>query len=118
MLKAYERARMAAEVEAMFQWMVAEGAVAPNGVTVAVVLTACRNAGNLVLGRWVEKWVRSAGMEVDSLIGSALVGMYEKCGELVEARRVFDGISDKDIVAWNAMITGQMMQVCAKWYVK
>uniref|UniRef100_K3Y637 Pentatricopeptide repeat-containing protein n=1 Tax=Setaria italica TaxID=4555 RepID=K3Y637_SETIT len=107
MLKAYERARMAAEVEAMFQWMVAEGAVAPNGVTVAVVLTACRNAGNLVLGRWVEEWVRSAGMEVDSLIGSALVGMYEKCGELVEARRVFDGISDKDIVAWNAMITGQ-----------
>jgi hypothetical protein len=77
---------------------------------VAVVLTACRDAGNMVLGRWVEEWVRSAGMEVDSLIGSALVGMYEKCGEMAEARRVFDGIIDKDVVTWNAMITGQVYE--------
>ncbi|RLM62235.1 pentatricopeptide repeat-containing protein [Panicum miliaceum] len=76
---------MVAEVEGMFRSMVAEGTVAPNRVTVAVVLTACRDAGNMVLGRWVEEWVRSAGMEVDSLIDSALVGMYEKCGEMVEA---------------------------------
>uniref|UniRef100_A0ACD5TPT8 Uncharacterized protein n=1 Tax=Avena sativa TaxID=4498 RepID=A0ACD5TPT8_AVESA len=41
-----------------------------------------------------------------SLVGSALVGMYEKCGEMGEARRVFNGIPDKDNVAWNAMITG------------
>ncbi|RLN03930.1 pentatricopeptide repeat-containing protein [Panicum miliaceum] len=107
---AYERAGMVAEVEGMFRSMVAEGTVAPNGVTVAVVLTACRDAGNMVLGRWVEEWVRSAGMEVDSLIGSALVGMYEKCGEMAEARRVFDGIIDKDVVTWNAMITGQVYE--------
>ncbi|OEL19667.1 Pentatricopeptide repeat-containing protein [Dichanthelium oligosanthes] len=110
MMKAYERAGMAAEVEGMFRSMVAEGVVAPNEVTVAVVLTACRGAGNLVLGRWVEEWVRSAGMEVDSLTGSALVGMYEKCGEMAEARRVFDDINDKDVVAWNAMITGQVYE--------
>ena len=109
-MKAYERAGMVAEVEGMFRSMVTEGAVAPNGVTLAVVLTACRDASNLVLGKWVEEWVRSAGMEVDSLIGSALVGMYEKCGEMEEARRVFDGISNKDVVAWNAMITGQVYE--------
>jgi hypothetical protein len=75
---------------------------------VAVVLAACRDAGDLVLGRWLEDWVKSSGIEVGSLVGSALVGMYEKCGEMGEARRVFDGIADKDIVAWNAMITGQV----------
>uniref|UniRef100_A0ACD5TB63 Uncharacterized protein n=1 Tax=Avena sativa TaxID=4498 RepID=A0ACD5TB63_AVESA len=106
MIKAYERAGMAAEVARMFREMVAEGAVAPNTVTVAVVLAACRDAGDLVLGRWLEDWVKSAGIEVASLVGSALVGMYEKCGETGEARRVFDGIPDKDVVAWNAMITG------------
>uniref|UniRef100_A0ACD5V9H0 Uncharacterized protein n=1 Tax=Avena sativa TaxID=4498 RepID=A0ACD5V9H0_AVESA len=106
MIKAYERAGMAAEVAQMFREMVAEGAVGPNTVTVAVVLAACRDAGDLVLGRWLEDWVKSAGIEVASLVGSALVGMYEKCGEMGEARRVFDGIPDKDIVAWNAMITG------------
>ncbi|KAL6626706.1 hypothetical protein ACP70R_030432 [Stipagrostis hirtigluma subsp. patula] len=106
MMKAYERAGMTAEVAGMFRSMLDEGMVAPNGVTLAIMLTACREAGDLVLGRWVEEWVRSSGMEVDSLIGSALVGMYEKCGEMAEARRVFDSINDKDVVAWNAMITG------------
>lgn len=110
MMKAYERAGMAAEVEGMFRSMVNEGVLVPNGVTVAIVLTACRDAGNLVFGRWVEEWVTSAGMDVDSLVGSALVGMYEKCGEMAEAQRVFDGISNKDVVAWNAMITGQVYE--------
>ncbi|RLN42034.1 hypothetical protein C2845_PM01G09020 [Panicum miliaceum] len=36
-------------------------------------------------------------MEVDSPIGSVLVGMDEKSGGMAEARRVFDGIIDKDI---------------------
>lgn len=50
--------------------------------------------------------MKSVGMEVGSLVGSALVGMYEKCGEMAEARRVFDAIAHKDNVAWNALITG------------
>uniref|UniRef100_A0A0D9WF21 Pentatricopeptide repeat-containing protein n=1 Tax=Leersia perrieri TaxID=77586 RepID=A0A0D9WF21_9ORYZ len=106
MMKAYGRVGMAREVGRMFRAMVEEGKVAPNAVTLAVVLAACRDEGDLVLGRWVEEWSRYAGMETCSLVGSALVGMYEKCGEIVEARRVFDSITDKDVVAWNAMITG------------
>ncbi|KAF7096396.1 hypothetical protein CFC21_098350 [Triticum aestivum] len=108
MIKAYQAAGMKDDALRMFHAMVAEGAVAPNAVTVAVVLAACRDTGDLALGRWLEEWVRSAGIEVGSLIGSALVGMYEKCGEMAEARRVFDGIADKDNVAWNALITGQV----------
>uniref|UniRef100_A0A0E0HCQ6 DYW domain-containing protein n=1 Tax=Oryza nivara TaxID=4536 RepID=A0A0E0HCQ6_ORYNI len=106
MMKAYGRVGMNGEVGRMFRDMVKEGTVAPNAVTVAVVLAACRDQGDLVLGRWVEEWSWSARMEMDSLVGSALLGMYEKCGEIAEARRVFDTIIDKDIVAWNAMITG------------
>uniref|UniRef100_M8CW55 Pentatricopeptide repeat-containing protein n=1 Tax=Aegilops tauschii TaxID=37682 RepID=M8CW55_AEGTA len=109
MIKAYQAAGMKDDAARMFRAMVAEGAVAPNTVTVAVVLAACRDAGDLALGRWLEEWVRSTGMEVGSLVGSALVGMYEKCGEMAEARRVFDAIADKDNVAWNALITGQVL---------
>ncbi|KAJ1276216.1 hypothetical protein BS78_05G197500 [Paspalum vaginatum] len=63
MMKAYGRAGTAAEVEGMFRAMVEEGAAWPNGATVAVMLAACREAGDLALGRWVEERVRSAGME-------------------------------------------------------
>lgn len=36
----------------------------------------------------------------------ALVDMYSKCGCVESALAVFDGISDKDVGAWNAMISG------------
>ena len=51
MMKAYEQERMMAEVEGMFRPV--DGfrvAVAHNGVAVAVVLTLCRDASNMVIG--------------------------------------------------------------------
>eukprot|EP00246_Nothoceros_aenigmaticus_P016559 TRINITY_DN7625_c0_g1_i1.p1 TRINITY_DN7625_c0_g1~~TRINITY_DN7625_c0_g1_i1.p1 ORF type:complete len:125 (+),score=24.41 TRINITY_DN7625_c0_g1_i1:152-526(+) len=32
--------------------------------------------------------------------------MYAKCGNIQEARMVFDSLPFKDVVTWNAMITG------------
>ncbi|KAG8085116.1 hypothetical protein GUJ93_ZPchr0010g11221 [Zizania palustris] len=89
MMKAYGRVGMAAEVGRMFRAMVKEGAVVPNAVTVAVVLAACRDGGDLVLGRWVEEWSMSTRMEMNSLVGSALVGMYAQNGLSNEAMALF-----------------------------
>ncbi|EFJ10783.1 hypothetical protein SELMODRAFT_45004, partial [Selaginella moellendorffii] len=37
---------------------------------------------------------------------TALVDMYSKCGCMAEARQVFDSIHRRDVVSWNAIITG------------
>ncbi|KAK6117682.1 hypothetical protein DH2020_048579 [Rehmannia glutinosa] len=34
------------------------------------------------------------------------MAMYGKCGNLVEARRVFDEMPQRDIVSWNSMVAG------------
>jgi len=34
--------------------------------------------------------------------------MYAKCGDFSSARGVFDKMINKDVVTWNAMITGQV----------
>ncbi|EFJ26160.1 hypothetical protein SELMODRAFT_34785, partial [Selaginella moellendorffii] len=39
-------------------------------------------------------------------ISTALVDMYSKCGCMGEARQVFDSIHRRDVVSWNAIITG------------
>ncbi|GJX22027.1 pentatricopeptide repeat-containing protein [Tanacetum coccineum] len=75
----------------------------PDEMTVVSVLGAC---GDLGLGKVVEEYVVENEMEVNSYVGSALIGMYSKCGDLVSARRVFDKMVTKDLVTWNAMITG------------
>ncbi|KAK4564913.1 hypothetical protein RGQ29_006814 [Quercus rubra] len=78
----------------------------PDEMTLVSVLGACGDLGDLSLGRWVEGFVVENKMELNSYVGSALIDMYGKCGDLVAARRVFDSMAKKDVVTWNAMITG------------
>ncbi|KAH0464963.1 hypothetical protein IEQ34_005066 [Dendrobium chrysotoxum] len=77
-----------------------------NGMTAASILAACGEVGDLNLGQEVAALVEESGVEMNSFIWSALIDMHGKCGNLEEARRVFDGISKQDLPVWNAMITG------------
>lgn len=50
--------------------------------------------------------VRNA-LDSDSFLGTALIDMYAKCGQVTEAYRVFRGMVDKKNASlWNAMIGG------------
>ncbi|KAJ0527150.1 putative tetratricopeptide-like helical domain superfamily [Helianthus annuus] len=89
----------------LFERMKVEG-FEPNEMTLVSVVSACGELGNLSLGRLVEEYVVENRMRMSSYIGSALIGMYAKCGDLVSARRIFDKMTKKDLVTWNAMITG------------
>ncbi len=40
------------------------------------------------------------------ILGTALVNMYPKCGSLADARQVFDKMSQRNLLSWNAMIAG------------
>lgn len=55
-----------------------------------------------------EAWSR--GYETDVYVGSALVSTYAKCASLVDARDVFDGLSERNVVTWNAMLAGYSQQ--------
>lgn len=46
------------------------------------------------------------GLETDLIVGSSLVDMYAKCGLLAEAQEVFANLLVRDLLLWNALITG------------
>ncbi|TQE03623.1 hypothetical protein C1H46_010754 [Malus baccata] len=79
----------------------------PDERTLVTVLGACGDLGDLSLGKWVEGFVVENKLEMNTYVGSALIGMYGKCGDLSSARRVFDSMKKKDRITWNAMISGQ-----------
>ncbi|OAY79006.1 Pentatricopeptide repeat-containing protein [Ananas comosus] len=107
MISGYAKASCAAEAVALFAAMAGEG-WEPNGVTLVGVLAACGDLGASSLGRRLEEEYAGRGARgSDPFVGSALIDMYGKCGDLAAARRVFDEIPAKDTAAWNAMITGQ-----------
>ena len=39
-------------------------------------------------------------------VGSALISMYAKCGAIAKARRVLETLPVRDIISWNALMTG------------
>ncbi|XP_059066089.1 pentatricopeptide repeat-containing protein At2g39620 [Cryptomeria japonica] len=78
----------------------------PDSVTIVNVLSACINSGNLNHGKWIHEYVIQNGLELDVSIENSLVAMYAGCGNLQVARELFDKLSQKTVMSWNAMIAG------------
>eukprot|EP01018_Ginkgo_biloba_P030238 Gb_09382 [translate_table: standard] len=78
----------------------------PNSVTIASILPAYASLGNLVQCKEIHEYIRRSGFESDVFVGSTLIDMYAKCKNVETSRRVFDRMSERDIVSWNAMIAG------------
>ncbi|KAH7298516.1 hypothetical protein KP509_25G047500 [Ceratopteris richardii] len=80
--------------------------VTPDNVTYVAVLKACGNANLIAKGKAVHKQMVDSGITLDTMLGSTLIDMYTKCGDLNEAEQVFDCVPNKDVVLWSALICG------------
>ncbi|XP_071711563.1 pentatricopeptide repeat-containing protein At1g15510, chloroplastic [Rutidosis leptorrhynchoides] len=80
--------------------------VQPDVYTFASVLKTCGGVPDLVRGREVHVHVLRFGFGLDIDVNNSLVSMHMKCGDLYNARLVFDKMSVKDTISWNAMISG------------
>ncbi|KAK8921527.1 putative pentatricopeptide repeat-containing protein [Platanthera zijinensis] len=97
----------------LFHCMLTYSSPKPNHVTVVSLLSACAVVGDLNLGRRAHEYMKNRGREgvlsSNRILGTAFIDMYSKCGSLREAKHVFDGMSAKDVVSFNAMIMGLAM---------
>ena len=79
--------------------------ILPNDVTIASLLSACAQLSNLSFGRLVHALGIQLGLK-DPTVINALVDMYAKCGMVRDARYIFETVSDKNLIAWNSIISG------------
>lgn len=70
------------------------------------VAKACADLSTLRVGMAVHAHAILLGFGSDRFVQTALVVLYSKCGQLAVARKLFDAIRDRSVVAWNAMISG------------
>ncbi|EOY26599.1 Tetratricopeptide repeat (TPR)-like superfamily protein [Theobroma cacao] len=78
----------------------------PDVYTFPCVLRTCGAVPNLKRGKEVHVHVIRFGFEADVDVVNALVTMYVKCGDLVRARLLFDKMTRRDRISWNAIISG------------
>lgn len=104
-----------------FQKMQQQG-IKPDKMTFTSVLTACSSPALLEQGKKFHQQLVHAGVSLDIYLQSALVSMYANCGSMEDAQQVFDQMSERNVVAWTAMITGWLWMLealyCCFWLKK
>eukprot|EP01018_Ginkgo_biloba_P023998 Gb_36142 [translate_table: standard] len=105
MISAYVRHGHSEEALKLFYQMKRTG-IQPNQFTFSSVLPACANLASVERGKEMHKEIIRSGFQFDVFVGSALVDMYVKCGNLDDARQLFDKMPERNVVSWNAMIAG------------
>ncbi|KAJ0681276.1 putative tetratricopeptide-like helical domain superfamily, DYW domain-containing protein [Helianthus annuus] len=80
--------------------------VKPDCYTIVGVLSACSSLGALELGEWARTLVDKNEFLYNPIVGTSLIDMYAKCGKMGSAWRVFKEMKEKDLIVWNAVITG------------
>ncbi|KAF3509769.1 hypothetical protein F2Q69_00001955 [Brassica cretica] len=112
MIRGYTRAGLHREALELFRYMSEEKGIVPDKYSLAFALKACTGASDLERGLGIHELVSEMGFESDVYIGTALVEMYCKGGDLVRARDVFDEMPERDGVTWNVMVSGVVQNGC------
>lgn len=80
--------------------------VEPDKFTYASILKAVSSILALDHGKLVHDQVIKSGFQGDVFVWSSLMDMYVKCGSHEDAQRLFLQTCGRDIVMWNALISG------------
>eukprot|EP01018_Ginkgo_biloba_P025873 Gb_41753 [translate_table: standard] len=72
--------------------------------TYVCLLQGCVKKKALREGKSVHLHMSESGFMPDRIVRNTLVDMYAKCGSLVNARKVFDEMPQRDVCSWTVMI--------------
>ncbi|KAK2640489.1 hypothetical protein Ddye_028284 [Dipteronia dyeriana] len=109
MIAGYNQYGQAEEALGIFSDMLVFG-FNPDKATFLNVISACGKAGDLALGQSFHTRILKMNNCRDVAIGTALVDMYAKSGDIESAQKVFRELKTKDTMAWTSMIIGLAMQ--------
>ncbi|CAN1344276.1 Pentatricopeptide repeat-containing protein At5g66520 [Linum perenne] len=84
MVSGYVQAGLDKEALELFHEMQAAGKKLDK-VILTSALSACAQLGALDQGRWIHAHIKRSGMQIDPILGCALMDMYAKCGDMEEA---------------------------------
>ncbi|XP_020585297.1 pentatricopeptide repeat-containing protein At2g33760 [Phalaenopsis equestris] len=109
LISGYEQNGRAGEAIELFYLMRKKG-IEPDDATLAILLSACSQVGDLALGKWLhEHYIQGKNLRLGLVLGSSLLNMYARCGQVAKAREIFDGLEEQNAVSWTAMIAGYGM---------
>lgn len=96
MIAGYAQKGDTAKAFDLLSGMETEGFV-PDRATLVSILEACEL--ELEKGKLVHAEAVYLGLHWDPVVVTALIKMYSKCGQLAEARNLFENLTSRDVIA-------------------
>ncbi|KAM0990902.1 hypothetical protein ACFX13_009482 [Malus domestica] len=97
------------KAQLLFSRMVVE--VKPNSVTIINILSSCTQLASLPLGQCLHAYAtrKQLSFGFDLPLANAFISMYARSGSMQNAENIFRILPTRDIISWNALITGYSM---------
>ncbi|KAF2298895.1 hypothetical protein GH714_028957 [Hevea brasiliensis] len=103
MISGYSQNGLPAEALTLFRKLLSNG-IQPSDIAIMSVLGACSQLSALRLGKETHCYALKSTLTEDVFVSCSIIDMYAKSGCIEESRIVFDGLRDKDVGSWNAII--------------
>ncbi|XP_068663925.1 pentatricopeptide repeat-containing protein At4g37170 [Aristolochia californica] len=78
----------------------------PSAAIYSTLLKLCLQQEALHEGKIVHSHIRSSGFKPGAVISNRLIDMYARCGNLTDARQLFEEMDERDLCSWNTIIAG------------
>uniref|UniRef100_A0A0E0NS96 Pentatricopeptide repeat-containing protein n=2 Tax=Oryza TaxID=4527 RepID=A0A0E0NS96_ORYRU len=78
----------------------------PDHYTYPLALKSCAATDGLVLGRQIHSSTARLGLDGNVFVAHSAISMYARCGRPDDAYQMFEEMQYRDVVSWNAMISG------------
>lgn len=103
MISGYSKKGCNEEAVNLFIEMLRRGFI-PDQSTFPSLLSAAANMAALGKGKSLHACAVKYLGQVGVFVGNSLVSFYAKCGSLEDCLRVFDRLTERNVVTWNALI--------------
>uniref|UniRef100_A0A0D9XGK4 Pentatricopeptide repeat-containing protein n=1 Tax=Leersia perrieri TaxID=77586 RepID=A0A0D9XGK4_9ORYZ len=76
----------------------------PDEFTLAAVLSACGQHGDLASGKMIHDYIRARVNNPGVALFNSLLDMYARCGQVETAISLFSKMPSKNVISWNTII--------------
>ncbi|PKA62237.1 Pentatricopeptide repeat-containing protein [Apostasia shenzhenica] len=77
-----------------------------DGATLTTLISICTEPEHLYACSMLHSLAVSSGFDSVVQVGNALVTAYFKCDSPLSSKMVFDGMNNRNVITWTAMISG------------
>ncbi|CAA0824352.1 Putative pentatricopeptide repeat-containing protein [Striga hermonthica] len=88
------------------------GGVRMDEFTLSSILSGAASLSAAVWGSLIHCCALKRGLDLYVVVGSALIDMYFKCGQVEQAQCMFHSLPERNLVTWNILMSGYAHNGC------